>query len=876
MFDIDKLNIYWSDSKSLFGNKAVRHNIGDDISGYKKEQLFNVLLQLEKQILLHPRNAHMLFMPVIDDLLKKEAFDQIIIKAKGQKKDSTTYMQALTPQKNVEKAIHFIKSKLGVGVVALDITGHSVFGSENINIEGSYFNPSKEYKETSTKLLFEGLEGNYSLSSMHDANNRVISEVQSQTMNSQVDAGKDPYAVLLGINNQTLGIMMYLVRRQVPVITVLKFLSQPMIQKYLVEQRRNESVINKQRGEEISKDKLIDSIYGFATRPQLDRNQLFNDYDLDQGIRKNVIDKSQHNYFEYFLALVDETGAFNDLKSGMTVDTKGKKDKAAVENFDTLWERIQRTQIISTEHLNTIRDSSVLKPFFKAQQLYGQLYDPFYAIHNSNFAENIKYFKEMMADKQKGAFNKEKVRSTIDNDFMLFLIQNANPDFNQDNFNKLFGFNGNQSLASEIKALMKNPLYANNIALRALFPLLNIDKDAMHQQSFDVVRLFERELSTIDVNDFIDAVKDIRDEISEDLYKSIVQLSIYQAGFNNSPFSLHKILPTFKSSVREKGELKSFENDYLREIQSQALKSLEHFKIGSNNVFDSFVELFYRNNVKFLPTKYSQYSTIKFFYTWSPKDKKRHLFYKPNNVTDKTDVSILGGTYFKRYFVSNAMGLGATSATIMEPQINTNVQTYIGRVEELQPNEVFVFGSNPIGINGNIAKNTGGAALVANKKGWVTPTERLDNKLSLSGKAWGITTVTTPGAKLSKSPAQIQEGIKKMYDHATANPDKRFLVAYMGKTGFNLNGYSNAQLAAMFGAYNIPSNVVFEKDFATLLKSSKTVVNEDEFTDYEEIAPTQLSLPFGSIADDVFNEDDIAEAERLKQECKGTNTKVVK
>jgi hypothetical protein len=92
----------------------------------------------------------------------------------------------------------------------------------------------------------------------------------------------------------------------------------------------------------------------------------------------------------------------------------------------------------------------------------------------------------------------------------------------------------------------------------------------------------------------------------------------------------------------------------------------------------------------------------------------------------------------------------------------------------------------------------------------------MDNKLSDSGKAWGITTVSGPGKPLSKTPEEIKEGIRKLYDYALLNPNKEFLVAYQGKTGKNLNGYTNQQLADMFTHTLIPPNVKFEKEFSTL------------------------------------------------------------
>ena len=150
------------------------------------------------------------------------------------------------------------------------------------------------------------------------------------------------------------------------------------------------------------------------------------------------------------------------------------------------------------------------------------------------------------------------------------------------------------------------------------------------------------------------------------------------------------------------------------------------------------------------------------------------------------------------------------------PTSPRQIRTYSGLISNLKENQVFVFGSNPVGINGNPAKGTGGAALVATTNGWVEQSEKMDNRLSNSGKAWGLTTVSYPGKKRSKTFQEILEGIKKLYDYAKANPEKEFLVAYSG-TGTNLNGYSNQELGAMFSRFPIPSNVVFEEQFATLL-----------------------------------------------------------
>ena len=144
------------------------------------------------------------------------------------------------------------------------------------------------------------------------------------------------------------------------------------------------------------------------------------------------------------------------------------------------------------------------------------------------------------------------------------------------------------------------------------------------------------------------------------------------------------------------------------------------------------------------------------------------------------------------------------------------MKTYSGMIERLDENQVFVFGSNPIGANGNIKNGTGGAALFALKNGWCKDGEKMDNCLSSTGESWGLVTVSWPGKKRSKTIPQIIENIKILYDYAKLHPEREFLVAYTGTSNYNLNGYSNRELAAAFSYYDIPSNVVFEEHFATL------------------------------------------------------------
>jgi hypothetical protein len=143
------------------------------------------------------------------------------------------------------------------------------------------------------------------------------------------------------------------------------------------------------------------------------------------------------------------------------------------------------------------------------------------------------------------------------------------------------------------------------------------------------------------------------------------------------------------------------------------------------------------------------------------------------------------------------------------------MKTFKYKINQLEPNQIFCFGSNPVGIQG------AGAALFAVKRGWCTSNEKMNNCLSKSGKAWGIVTVSYPGKKKSKTLYEITQNIKKLYEFANLNREKEFLIAYTGKTNVNLNGYSNKQLAECFSAFYPPSNIVFEEEFSTLLTIQK-------------------------------------------------------
>lgn len=138
-----------------------------------------------------------------------------------------------------------------------------------------------------------------------------------------------------------------------------------------------------------------------------------------------------------------------------------------------------------------------------------------------------------------------------------------------------------------------------------------------------------------------------------------------------------------------------------------------------------------------------------------------------------------------------------------------NRETYKGLIRSLQPNQIFVFGSNTQGRHG-----LGAAKIALQKFG-----AKYGQAEGIQGQSYAIITKDlTKDDKLtpSRTKEQIIQQIRKLYDYARNHPDKEFLIAYSG-SGKNLNHYSNDDMAKMFNCEQIPDNIIFESEFYKLI-----------------------------------------------------------
>lgn len=202
-------------------------------------------------------------------------------------------------------------------------------------------------------------------------------------------------------------------------------------------------------------------------------------------------------------------------------------------------------------------------------------------------------------------------------------------------------------------------------------------------------------------------------------------------------------------------------------------------------------------------------------------------------------------------------------------QISTKSRkTYTGMINSLEPNQIFVFGSNTQGRHGK------GAALMAKNKFGA----EYGNPEGPQGQSYAIITKDlTKRTHPSRTPEQIKEQIHNLYEYAKENPDKEFLVAYSG-TGQNLNAYSNQEMANMFGSEPIPDNIVFEQSFNELIPTNQvpTVAKETNLAETRSQAdeqPSEIPTQFNELqqyANQVGLTEALPKVEEVKQAVEET------
>ena len=144
---------------------------------------------------------------------------------------------------------------------------------------------------------------------------------------------------------------------------------------------------------------------------------------------------------------------------------------------------------------------------------------------------------------------------------------------------------------------------------------------------------------------------------------------------------------------------------------------------------------------------------------------------------------------------------------------DSKMKTYSGNITP-EPDTIFVFGSNPEGRHG------AGSAKVAREQFGAI----YGQGEGLQGSAYALPTtelryhLRDKHGKYSMNEETIVENIKRLYQCAEENPEKKFKVAYRNQPNERtLCGYSGRELMAMFKKAcggNYPDNIYFSEEWA--------------------------------------------------------------
>lgn len=119
---------------------------------------------------------------------------------------------------------------------------------------------------------------------------------------------------------------------------------------------------------------------------------------------------------------------------------------------------------------------------------------------------------------------------------------------------------------------------------------------------------------------------------------------------------------------------------------------------------------------------------------------------------------------------------------------------YIGNIT---PETNTIFGSNPEGRHGAVARNQFGAIYGQGLQGNALPTKDLRVK-----ENWGLRSI---------SKEDIVKSIKKLYKTARQYSDKQFKIAYRNTYSASLNGLEMIDMFLEAGP--IPDNIIFSKEW---------------------------------------------------------------
>lgn len=629
------------------------------------KRIENRLIQVDRDILLHPKNFPQTLAVIDDDMLKKDVFNDLVkaMKESSYKgfapviknmteftdKNAMKFFDILNIPQQVQQKVNAVDSKFGVGIVATEVTGHTVFQLHGIEVSESMVveTTDKEGNIVENRIdtrVFSKGEDLYALNSIYDTDGNLITEVLSVVLTSQVDAGKNPYATLLNINKNTLSVLTYMIRRGESVKNAIYLLNQPIVSEYLRQlnihnsllyRSEHQNPIGKTPGNNLRKsaEKIREEVK--AQFPNVDK--------LDQGYRENLVEvTNQHAMLERFLNIEAQTKVMLKYKQGASPDTTVPKNMMEYEKTKLARQESDKSGLlIGAEEIS---NDGLLSPFFEVYSKFEDLKRFYYMFNIDSYSERLKEVTDHIFKPDE----KQKVLDKINAEFPLYLIQNLSSVDGYDLkgvFNRLFRSSEDQNIAARVIEAAKkfdNP-FLTTLASKVK---MSEQKDG-YWKGVPSIKFFTPK-DPFSLNNYIEHFQALKSS-DELLYKDLIMASMLQAAINPSVFSW---LSVFSN------------NDFDAKLFKAA------FQIDPENVnFDTFLMNFFSNNVKYLPDTYqvenrlkdSWFGKVGMSKEWNRTSKSYMVVFKGKKVNPR-------GTYHVKNYESNVFENVVETPAITEPK----------------------------------------------------------------------------------------------------------------------------------------------------------------------------------------------------------------
>ena len=508
-FDIDKLTMFMtnidSDGKTSKKFSASMEEFEEELNTLleleentdflfemQKAGLENELIDDMRNILALPQNFVSLIKPngiyllkdIADDLAQY-VMDYNPLKNKMTQENVTPLdedgkqKRIISPTRIIEAGYNLYKHESNVvgkktlGLGAIENTFHSLINSLNIpggaTMPNSYFHVSGVKKQLRMSRLFlkhnsvvkNGKEV-ISIASRYDANNEnKIADIISQMMNGWVDVEKDAWIFFIQGNYEVAPVLLYLIKTGVPVKDAIYFVSQPLVRKYVEEQRLAKSTFADVLGKKPSSLGLVrhvsaNNVLAKYIDPKLQKLKTFARYDLFESSQTEFFEDREKSEFTtdemyqlikdfktdeevagsdlsktmflHYLTIEQQISGLTKLKMNTNPDTSTKSNIYAVEETEANLDELLYESKIDQDLLKALETDSVISSFFNgklaldlSKTLFQLRFHPeitSFLIQNKNQLYDLA--KETFGESQKELFVK-----TFRNDLVSYIFQNA-------------------------------------------------------------------------------------------------------------------------------------------------------------------------------------------------------------------------------------------------------------------------------------------------------------------------------------------------------------------------------------------------------------------------------------------------------------------